>query len=387
MKMILPGATIGFLGGGQLARMSAMAARDLGYGVRVLDPDPACAASGVADDVICASFNDQNAFLELSTTCAVVTWDIERIDARSAKAIAERMPLRPGVSILEMVQDRGLQKSWLQRQGFPVGSFSILNSEKELLDFSRAASKSIRLKSCRGGYDGRSQFQLLWPFSQEDVCLAWKNLGSQALLAEEELDLQMELSILVARNPSGESAIHPIAQNWHRSGVLDVSVLPAKISETLHDRISDLALSLAERLTLEGILVIECFVDQHEQLLINELAPRPHNTFHASEIACATSQFEQHIRSVCNLPLGSTEMIRPAALANLLGDAWLSGPPPGLQNVLRLPGVQLRLYGKTPRPGRKIGHLLATGASSSEALARVKNARNEIQSLLMETRI
>jgi 5-(carboxyamino)imidazole ribonucleotide synthase len=315
---------------------------------------------------------------ELAAECAVVTWEIEKISVECARAISRLLPIRPGINVLEMVQDRLLQKSWLNNLGAPVGKFAPVNSAEELRATINQWRHPARLKSRQGGYDGRSQIPVPWPISDVDLERAWKTLGETPCVLEWELDLELELSVLVARNLQNEMVVHPIAQNWHSSGILEFSVLPAEIPESLRLKVSDLALRLAQALELEGILVIECFLDRSQNFYVNELAPRPHNTFHTSESACITSQFEQHIRAICNLPLGCDILLRPTALANLLGDLWIEGPPSGLQDLLKIPGVQLRLYGKSPRPGRKIGHLLATSESSARALDKVKSALNNI---------
>jgi 5-(carboxyamino)imidazole ribonucleotide synthase len=367
---ILPGATIGILGGGQLGRMTAMAARSLGYDVAVLDPDPACAAGALASRRVTAPFDDAAAAAELARGSAVVTYEIEKIALASVEAAAALAPVRPAPSVLGLVQDRARQKGWLATHGFPVGPYREVRSAEELA--AAWALGPFRLKACQGGYDGRSQARVP---SAEAAPAAWRELGEVPCVAERELDLAAELSVLIARRPSGEVATFPAAQNWHDDGILSISVLPGALPEATTRRAAELARGIAEGLGVEGLLAVEFFVTRDGELYVNELSPRPHNTFHAAETACLTGQFEQLVRAICDLPLGSTQVLRPTALANLLGDLWLGPTPPALDRALALPGVRLNLYGKAPRKGRKIGHLLAVAASADEAVALVREAR------------
>lgn len=365
---ILPGSVIGILGGGQLARMTALAARAMGYRILVLDPDPHCAAAPVADAVVAAPFDDPHAALQLARQCSVVTYEIERIAPAVLHAVAAVAPLRPSASVLERVQDRMRQKRFLERHGFPVGPWRPVNSAPELQS-ALAELGACRVKRSQGGYDGRSQMRLK---SCADAHAAFAQLGGTCV-AEAELALAAELSVLVARSPQGETAVYPVAANWHDDGVLAYTLLPALIDPALARRASALAVSLAEVLDLEGLLVVEMFVTQSGELLVNELAPRPHNTFHAAGECCATSQFEQFVRGICGLPLGSVELHGAAVLLNLLGreagDAAADAAA-----ALQIPGVSLHLYGKQPRPRRKIGHLVARGGDASQALHRADRA-------------
>ncbi len=382
MSAILPGSTIAILGGGQLGRLSALAARALGYGIRVLDPDPRCAAAAVADEVVVAGFDDVAAAERLARRAAVVTFEIERVAPEAAEAAARLAPVRPSPAVLQLVQDRAMQKNWLASRGFPVGPYAPARDSDELSRALLALGGHVRAKSLRGGYDGRRQerlAELAGPGGEFDavaraaVARAAARLGP--CVVERELDLAAELSVLVARRPSGECVVHPVARNWHVEGVLDANVIPAGLPEPELERARELALAVARALGLEGVLVAELFWTHDGSLYVNELAPRPHNTFHASDGACATSQFEQHVRAICDLPLGSVELVRPTALANLLGDLWLSPRAPALERALEVPGVRLCLYGKEPRAGRKVGHLLASARTSKEALATVRRAR------------
>jgi 5-(carboxyamino)imidazole ribonucleotide synthase len=375
-QVIPPGSTIGILGGGQLGRMTAMAARTLGYYVHVLDPDPKCAAAGVADRVVAAKFDDVDAAADLARQCDVVTLEIEQIGVDALGAASAHAPIRPHPAIIAMVQDRSRQKHWLSNHGFPVGDYRDVASLEQLANAQRDLGALV-VKANHGGYDGRSQVRVR---DAAGVERAWDDLGHRASVAERALDLRSEISVLVARRPSGEVRVYPPALNFHERQILAWSVLPAPIDAALATRAEGIARDIAAALALEGILAVEMFVLDDDELLVNELAPRPHNSFHETEVACSTSQFEQIVRAVCDLPLGDTRALRPGAIHNLFGDLWLDhdGPPP-FERALARPGVRLHLYGKPgPRPGRKMGHLSAVGDTADEALARVRAAADAL---------
>lgn len=371
MTAILPGATIGILGGGQLGRMTALAARELGFGVAVLDPDPDCAARGVADRIVTGSFDDAGAAGELARGTSVVTYEIEKIGADARAAVERHARLRPRSEILSVVQDRAAQKRWLSSHGFPVGPWREADSEEALAAAARALG-ACRAKTRRGGYDGRGQARLARP---DAAAGAWAAIGAQPCVVERELELEAEFSMLVARRPSGETAVYPPAQNWHVDGILDVSVIPGRLREHAIATATRQTGAMADAFGLEGLLAVEWFLTASGEVLVNELAPRPHNTFHSTQSACVTSQFEQFVRAICDLPLGATDVVRPVALANLLGDVFLGPRPPALEQALALPGVRLHLYGKAPRRYRKVGHLLAVETTAERAIARVREAR------------
>jgi 5-(carboxyamino)imidazole ribonucleotide synthase len=367
---IAPGATIGILGGGQLGRMTAMAARTLGYFVHVLDPDPDCPAKSVADRCITAPFDDADAAADLARHCDVVTLEIEQIGVDALAAAARHVPVRPSASVLAVVQDRSTQKGWLRSRGHPIGEYADVASTADLFRAARELGPLV-VKSTRGGYDGRSQVRVATP---EEAAAAWVALGQRPAVAERALDLRTELSIMVARRPSGETAVYPPAMNHHERQALAWSVMPAPLPDTVVSEATKMARDIATALSVEGLLAVEMFITSDDRLLVNELAPRPHNSFHETEVACATSQFEQLVRAVCNQPLGDPSVLRPAAIVNLFGDLWSSGPPP-FERIFREPGIRLHLYGKrTARAGRKMGHLSATGATPQEALTRVNEA-------------
>ena len=370
---ILPGATIGILGGGQLGRMTAMAARSLGYHLYALDPDPSCAARFVVERCFTAQLDDAAAAAELAKGCQVVTLEIEKVSLAAMDAVAHYAPMRPGASVLGIVQDRARQKAWLRDRGFPLGAYREAKDGVELAAAVRSLGGPCFAKATQGGYDGKGQVVLRDP---SEAAAAWAELGQAPMVVEKGLDLEAEISVMVARSPSGEVAVYPAALNHHENRILAWSVLPAPLPEKLARTAADLARQIAEAIAVEGLLAVEMFVTRKGALLVNELAPRPHNSFHATEVACATSQFEQQVRAVCDLPLGAPDVLRPAAICNLLGDLWLEHPRPKFDAALALPGVRLHLYGKrVARPGRKMGHLSATGATPEEAILRVQRAR------------
>ena len=373
---ILPGATIGILGGGQLGRMAAMAARTLGYDIHVLDPDPDCSARGVVDRLVTARFDDADAAADLARNCDVVTLEIEQIATASLDAASRHAPVRPSSSLLGIVQDRARQKRWLVDAGFPVGAYEDVTDAEGV---ARAASTlgPLVVKATRGGYDGRSQVRVA---SADDATAAWRSLvgpsgAGREAVAEQALDLESELSVMIARAPNGSVAVYPPALNYHERQVLAWSVIPAPLPAQLVRDATDLACGIAEQIGLEGLLAVEMFLTAEGKLLVNELAPRPHNSYHETELACATSQFEQLIRAVCNLPLGSTAVVRPAAIVNLFGDLWANGTMPRFDAALAEPMTRLHLYGKkVARPGRKMGHLSAYGDTAEQALDRARAA-------------
>ncbi|HEV2463283.1 MAG TPA: 5-(carboxyamino)imidazole ribonucleotide synthase [Acidobacteriaceae bacterium] len=384
--IILPGGTIGILGGGQLGRMTAMAARSLGYRVQVMDPDPSCAARFVVDACFEGNWNDARAAADLARGCDVVTLEIEQVSLACLEAAANYAPVRPAASALRIIQDRILQKKWLREHGFPLGPYRAIESESDLARAHAEIGPQLFVKSARGGYDGRSQVKLGFGDATTPA-EAWRLLGQRACVAEKAVDLDKEISVMVARAPSGETKSFSSALNHHENQILAWSVLPSSISPALEQQAQDIACGIAKAIGLEGLIAVEMFVskspDNSEVLLVNELAPRPHNSYHASERACTTSQFEQCVRAVCNLPLGDTSIVQPAAIANLLGDLWLDeeGQPrePRFDRALAIPGVRLHLYEKhTPRKGRKMGHLSAVGTTPEEAVKRVLEAKAQL---------
>lgn len=381
-KPILPGSTIGIFGGGQLGRMTAMAARAMGYRILVLDPDPACPARFVVDGCIEAGWDDSREAANLARGCDVVTLEIEQISTRSMEAAAAFAPVRPGQSMLTIIQDRIEQKDWLHRNQFPIGDYRAVRSIEALAEAIKDLGSRCFCKSATGGYDGRGQGKVGFnPDANHtaEVQGAWEALGKDSGVVEKAIDLEREISVLVARSPSGEVKVYPAAWNHHEHQILAWSVIPAPIPTALEAHARDIAEAIADTFQLEGILAIEFFVTKNGELLVNELAPRPHNSYHASERACITGQFEQHVRAICDLPLGDVDVVQPAAIANLLGEVWLDsdGAPrePNFAAALSVAGVRLHLYEKLrPRRGRKMGHLSAVADTAEEAVARVQQA-------------
>ena len=379
-KIVAPGGLLAILGGGQLGRMTAMAARTMGYRVRVMDPEAACPASFVVDETIVGRWDDVAAASRLASGADAVTLEIEQIGVDALAGVAALAPLRPGVEPVRIIQDKTLQKAWLADAGFPVGPFRVVRSAAELQDAVAALGGSVFLKIGRGGYDGRGQVRIGFdaPASEEAINAAWQAISERHAVAERALDLDFEISVMAARSPRGEVRSFPAARNHHENQILAWSVLPAGISAELESRAESLAAQIIERLGIEGLLCVEMFVTRDGELLVNELAPRPHNSYHQSERGCVTSQFEQCVRAVCNLPLGDTSLISPCAIVNLLGDVWLAGVP-DFGAALAVPGVRLHLYEKhTPRAGRKMGHLSAVGGTAEEALNRVLEAKQRL---------
>lgn len=377
-KPVLPGATIGILGGGQLGRMTAMAARSLGYRIQVLDPDPSCPARFVVDSCFAASLDDAEAAEDLARGCDVVTIEIEKVGIAAMRAVAKHVPIHPSPEVLEIIQHRARQKDWLKEHGIPIGPYRTVATAAEL---ERAAHEmaptGLFVKTAQGGYDGRGQARLDSP---TDAHKAWLYLGAEVCVAEKALAIESEISVMVARRAEGQTVAFPAALNHHELRILDWSVIPAPIAPVLAKQAEEIALKIATSMQIVGLLAVEMFVLSNGELLVNELAPRPHNSYHASERACATSQFEQAVRAICNLPLGSVEVLKPAAIVNLLGDLWLKHPHPDFNAALAVPGVCLHLYDKQiPKTGRKMGHLSAIGDTPQQAVERVKQAKTLLE--------
>ena len=388
---LLPGATIGIFGGGQLGRLTAMAARGMGYRIHVLDPDPGCPARFVVDQCVEADWGDAREAARLARGCDVVTLEIEQISLASMNAAASYVPVRPSESVLEVIQDRIVQKDWLLRNGFPVGKYRGVRTLDELRVAVAELGGKCFCKSSTGGYDGRGQGKVGFSAdaefngSEAEIRGAWEALGEGPGVVEQAVDLDREISILVARSPNGEVKVYPAAWNHHENQILAWSVIPAPLPDALAAEAKELASEIADTFLLEGILAVELFVTKDGRILVNELAPRPHNSYHASERACVTSQFEQLVRAVCNLPLGDVDVVQPCAIANLLGDHWLTpaghghkagARVPHFDRALAVPGVRLHLYEKLrPRKGRKMGHLSAVAATPEEAVELVLKAK------------
>lgn len=364
--MILPGEALGVLGGGQLGSMFTAAARTMGYRVTVLDPDPHSPAARFADKHLCTSYDDPDALNELGKTCAAVTVEFENVPAQSLEFLATRCVVRPAARAVAIAQDRSAEKTFLQQHGFPVAPFIVVRDREQLEAVTAQLPFPAILKRSRLGYDGKGQAQA---GTREEAIKAFHDFNDEPCVLEQRLPLQKEISVILARGADGEAACYPAAENQHQHGILDISIAPARISASLANQATEMAEKLAQRLDYCGVLAVEFFVLPGDRLIINEIAPRPHNSGHFTLDACVTSQFEQQVRTLCGLPLGGARLLSPAVMVNLLGDLWQHGEP-RWENLLQHPQVKLHLYGKSePRAGRKMGHFTCLDESVEQALA------------------
>jgi 5-(carboxyamino)imidazole ribonucleotide synthase len=373
--VILPGATIGVLGGGQLGRMFAIAARRLGYRVHTLAPEDDTPTGQVADVEINAAYEDLDAVRAFAKGVDVVTFEFENVSAAAIAAAEEHAVVRPSGRALFIAQHRLREKSFLAGRGLPVTPFAPVRSEDDL----RAAVAQIGapaiLKTASFGYDGKGQLPVT---AAADASAAWEELGRQDAILEAFIDLEREISVVAARGVDGAISLFEPIENAHRHHILDVSVAPASVSPETSRNAVEVTCAVLEALDYVGVLCVEFFLARDGRLLINELAPRPHNSGHLTVDACRTSQFEQQLRAVCGLPLGSPALLQPAAMANLLGDLWTAGEPDWPAALAR-GEIKLHLYGKaTARPGRKMGHLTAMASSTDRARALVLRARDAL---------
>lgn len=372
MRAILPGATIGVLGSGQLGRMTAIAARRMGYRVHTLSPDRDSPTGQVADREVVASYDDLEAVEQFARRVDVVTFEFENVSAAATEAAERHAPVRPSGAVLQTTQNRIREKSFLASNGFPCPAFHSIHEPEDLSKAAERVGFPAVLKTAGFGYDGKGQSLVRTP---DELASAWDRLGGQSAILEQFVEFEDELSVIAARGVDGSFAWYGPVRNRHVRHILDLTVSPAGFPTEVEREAVDIARGVLERLDVVGVLCVELFLARDGRLLVNELAPRPHNSGHYTFDACVTSQFEQHVRAVCGLSLGSTEQLRPAAMANLLGDLWSRGQP-SWEKALAFPGVKLHLYGKAePRPGRKMGHLTALAATPEEARRAVLDAR------------
>jgi 5-(carboxyamino)imidazole ribonucleotide synthase len=361
MTAVLPPAWLGMLGGGQLGRFFVIAARQMGYRVAVLDPERESPAGAMADRHIAAAYDDHAALDELAARCVAVTTEFENVPAASLAYLARRVRVAPSSDCVAVAQDRIREKETLRQLGFPVGPYADIRRKEDL---ARPELYPAILKTARLGYDGKGQAVVGSP---EDAERAWAGFERAPCVLEQRLALEREVSVVVARGPEGECRAFPVAENRHRHGILDVSIVPARIDAALARAAQSMARRLAAGLDYAGVLGVEFFVVKGA-LLVNEIAPRPHNSGHYTLDACATSQFEQQVRALCGLPLGDERLLSPATMVNLLGELW-SGGEPAWDQVLAQPGAKLHLYGKqAARPGRKMGHVTVLDAGAAASL-------------------
>lgn len=371
---ILPGATIGVLGSGQLGRMFAIAARRMGYRVHTYSPDRDSPTGQIADVEIDAPYEDLDRVRQFASAVDVVTFEFENVPAPTAEAAASCTLVRPAGEVLHTSQHRLREKTFLSRHGFPVTRFEAIRQEADLCRVAPDFGPGI-LKTAGFGYDGKGQYRVS---TLADAKTAWDAMGRQEAVLEAVVNFEAELSVVGARGADGASLFFAPSCNHHVAGILDVSFAPAPFGPGVEKEAIAITRGILEQLNVTGVLCVEFFMTRDGRLLVNELAPRPHNSGHLTIDACITSQFEQQLRSVCGLPLGSTRMLRPAAMANLLGEVWTGGEP-RWEAALALPEVKLHLYGKSEaRAGRKMGHLTATADTASEAELRVREARSHL---------
>lgn len=369
---ILPPATIGILGGGQLGRMIALSARQMGYRIVTLDPTPDSPCGQVADRQIVAPFDSVEQARELARCSDVLTYEFENISSDVARVLERESFLPQGAALLHLTQNRLREKERVQKAGVPVASFLPVRSREELRKRVAELGLPAVLKTAEGGYDGKGQFVLKGP---EQVAMAEEEVARRGgeWILEKFVPFVKELSVIVARNRRGEVATFPVAENIHHNNILHLSIAPARVDESIQRRAEELARKLADAFQLVGLLAIELFLLEDGQLKVNELAPRPHNSGHYTQEACRTSQFEQHVRAICNLPLGDTTLIQPTVMVNILGEHL----PLVLQALPHLhPAFKLHLYGKKEaKPGRKMGHFNVLADEPEEALAMIKDLK------------
>ncbi|HWS20252.1 MAG TPA: 5-(carboxyamino)imidazole ribonucleotide synthase [Nitrososphaera sp.] len=371
---------VGIIGGGQLGKMIAHEARRMSLRVIVLDPTKECPASSIADEQIVADFKNEEAIMQLAEKSDVLTYEIELANSRALKDLEARAyPVRPSPETLHIVQNKLRQKSFLRHHKIEVADFEHVKSKDHLYQLCEHFGFPVMLKASENSYDGRGNFLIA---SAEQVGNAFSYFSGNELMVEKFVPFKKEISIMVARNPSGEVESFPVAENIHKNGILDTSIVPARIDEEVKLKAKRMAEMTLEVLKGAGIFGIEMFVTNKGEVLINEIAPRPHNSGHYTNEACSVSQFEQHLRAVLDLPLSKPELLCPAVMVNILGNEHSTGSyvVKGLRRLLGVPGVKLYVYGKkTSKPGRKLGHITATGSTVEEALMRAANARTKFK--------
>ena len=361
-KKILPGATLGVLGGGQLGRMFCLAARTMGYRVVVLDPDPNCGAGHIADIHIEAGYTDQAALQQMAEQCDAITLEFENIPSQSVRFIADKTTVFPVAESLEIAQNRDLEKQFAQKAGLQPVPYYVILQESELHKAAEDVGFPAILKSNTLGYDGKGQY-VVNDFSQ--LVDAYVDVGKVDCVLEKKIAIHCEVSAIVARNADAEMASFPVSENQHRNGILHMSIVPARVSDEITQLAIENASLLADAMSYVGILAVEFFVSNDNALYFNEMAPRPHNSGHYTKDACVTSQFEQQVRMMCGLKPGDTRLMSPVVMVNMLGDLWM----PDWSSIFTHNNIKLHLYGKTEaRPGRKMGHFNVLSSDVGSAL-------------------
>ena len=371
-KTVLPNSTIGVFGSGQLGRMFAIEARKMGYRVHTFSPESDTPTGQVADVETCASYDDLYEVRTFAQSVDVVTFEFENVPSAAVEAAAEFVDVFPRGEILHVTQNRLREKTFLSANGFPVTPFKHITSLDDLKRGVGELGVPSVLKTAGFGYDGKGQSKIT---SVDEIAAALEQLHRTEAVLEAFVDFEKEISVVCARDQDGNFAHFGVIENEHSNHILDISFAPAIVSMPVFAEAIEITRSVADKLDYVGTLCVEFFLTKDERLLVNELAPRPHNSGHLTFDACVTSQFEQQLRAVCGLPLGSTEFFRPSAMANLLGDVWANGEP-NWAAALKSAGLKLHLYGKLdPRKGRKMGHLTAVAASAEDALKVVRTSR------------
>jgi 5-(carboxyamino)imidazole ribonucleotide synthase len=371
---ILPPAMLGMLGGGQLGRFFVIAAHELGYKVTVLDPDKNSPAGRIADVHLCAAYDDQAALAEMAKTCEAVTTEFENVPAATLEWLAQSRIVRPSASAVAIAQHRVSEKTFFRDSGLPVGQFVVIHSESDLPADDSAIYPAI-LKVARFGYDGKGQARVA---TQAQAQAAFASFKQETCVLEQMLPLDYEISVVLARDPSGKIATFPVAENSHLNGILDVSIAPARGSDVIKAKAQALATQIAEKLDYIGVLGVEFFVSEGK-LLVNEMAPRPHNSGHYTIDACVTNQFEQQVRALTGLPLGDAQLHSQAVMVNILGDVWKDSKEPAWDKALAHPALKLHFYGKhEARPGRKMGHFTVLGQDRDTVINQALVARAEL---------
>ena len=371
-----PGSTIGIIGGGQLGRMLAIAARQMDYKTVVLDPDSNCPAGQVADRVIRSDYSDLKASSELAALADVVTYEFENVDADCVSSAEKHKPVRPSSAGLRTTQNRLHEKKALLQAGIPVANFRKVDSLRDLEDAASVLGYPMVLKTATEGYDGKGQSII---DGERDLAISYDQLSARNvdLIVEQFVSFKAEVSTICARTIDGMTATFDPAENIHRNHILDTSIVPARIDESVTDKARIIATDIAEKLDVIGLIAVEMFVTQENDILVNELAPRPHNSGHYTMDGCDTSQFEQLVRILAGMPITLPKLHSPTVMVNLLGEIWEdTDGNPDWQRALELPGVSLHLYGKSAaRVGRKMGHINVVAETVEEALYIAVEAR------------
>ena len=373
--MILPGATLGVLGGGQLGRMFTLAAHSMGYRVWVLDPDPDSPTGRMADRHLQAAYDDAEALEHMAAGCAAVTTEFENVPAETLEFLEARLPVRPGSKAVAIARDRIREKSFIRDLGLATAPFFAITSAADLEPACAALSMPALLKTAQLGYDGKGQIGI---DNLEQAQMAFADLNQAPCILEECMQLEQELSVVLARSVDGQTAVYPVGENMHVNGILDTTRVPGRVPEDVAGKACDMALQLANAMDYCGVLAVEFFISSDGQLLINEIAPRPHNSGHYSIDACLSSQFEQQVRTLCGLPPGSTRLLSPAVMVNVLGKLWNAGTP-RWQYLFAEGHTALHLYGKEEaRPDRKMGHYTCMAEDAGQAMRIAERVRAAI---------